>query len=48
MTTARVATTKVHAMNHVTNPTKPDNMERTQAEYHVDTTCAGNNMKVLS
>ena len=29
MTTARVATTKVHDMNHFPNPTKPDTTTRT-------------------
>ena len=48
MTTARVTTTKVHDMNHVPNSTKPDTMARTESDSHADTTCAGNNMALLS
>ena len=34
-------------MNHVSNPTKPDTMAHIESEYHVDTTCAGKNTKLL-
>ena len=44
MTTARVATTNMHDINHVTNPIKPDNMALTESDSHADTTCAGNKM----
>ena len=48
MTTDRVVSTKVRDMHHVTNPTNPDTMERTKSDYHVNTTCAGNNMTLFS
>ena len=47
MTTAMTETTKVHDMNHVLNPTKPDNIPRTELDSHADTTCAGKNMTLL-
>ena len=48
MTTDRVATTKVHDMNHIPNPTKRDNMSRTESDSHADTTCYGKNMTLFS
>ena len=48
MTTARVVTTKVHDMNHVPNPTKPDTMSCKESSSHEDTTCYGNKMTLLS
>ena len=47
MTTARVATTKIHDKNHVPNTTKPDTMACTESESHVDTNCAEKKMTLL-
>ena len=35
-------------MHHVTNPTKPDTMARTESNSHTYTSCAVNNMTLLS
>ena len=48
MTTARMETTKVHDMNHVPKPTKPDTRARTESDSHSDNTFAGKNMILLS
>ena len=48
ITTARVATTKVHDMHHVPNTTKSDTMARIEPESNLDTICAGKNMTPLS
>ena len=47
MNTSRVATTKVHDVNHVTNPTQPDNMACTESYSHSDTTFAVKNMTLF-
>ena len=48
MNTDRVATTKVHDINHVPNPKKPDTMARTESDSHSDTTLSVNNTTLLS
>ena len=48
MTTAMVATTNVRDMDHVPNPTKPYNMARIESDSYAYTTCAGNNVTLLS
>ena len=48
MTTARVATKKVHDMHYDPNPTKTDTTKLTESDSHVDTTCAGNNMTLFN
>ena len=35
-------------MNHVTNPTKPDTMARTESDSCADTTCDVNDMTFFS
>ena len=47
-TTTRVASTKLHDINHVPNPKKPDTMARTESYSHADTNCSENNMTLLS
>ena len=42
-----MATTKVHDIHHVQNPTKPDTMALIESDSHEDTTCDGKNMALL-
>ena len=48
MTTARVVATRLHDTHNFSNPTKTDTMEFTESDSRADTTCAVNNMTLLS
>ena len=48
MTIVRVETKKVHDINHIPKPIKPDTIARIESESRADTTCAGKKMTLFS